>query len=146
MQETPQDMIPSVLLVVVIAAIPAVAQLPPEILADSYLLRVEQALQSGDQARARDEIDKIILLQQERDLSLSEEFLFRYAKAAAVVDRPDLALESVTKYLTVAGRDSPHYAEALELLNQTRDILASRKEAKHISAKNTIAVDHRESD
>ena len=111
----------------------AMAQLPPEILADSYLLRVEQAIRDGDQEQARDEFDKIILLHRERQLNLSEEFLFRYAKAAVVVDRPDLALESVTKFLTVAGRESPNYVEALELMNQTQDIIAGRKEAKGVS-------------
>ena len=65
-----------------LGATPAVAQLPPEILADSYLLRVEQAIREGDHTRARAEIDKIIFLQKQHELNLPEDFLFRYAKAA----------------------------------------------------------------
>ena len=63
----------------------AIAQLPPEIQADSYLLRAEKAIGEGDQARARAEIDKIILFEKEHELDLAAEFHFRYAKAAATV-------------------------------------------------------------
>ena len=109
------------------------AQLPPEILVDSYLLRLEKAIRDGEKNQARAEIDKIIHLQKEQELKLSEEFLFRYGKAAAAADRPDQALESVTKYLTVAGRDSQHYFEALELMNQMQDAIAGRKEVQDVS-------------
>ena len=64
------------------AATSTMAQLPPEILADSHLLRAEQAIHEGDPARARGEIDKILLLQKEHQLDLVEEFHFRLAKAA----------------------------------------------------------------
>ena len=59
----------------------AAAQLPPEIMADSYLLRVEQAVRDGDQAQARAVIQKILELQKEHELDLPDEFHFRYAKA-----------------------------------------------------------------
>ena len=38
----------------------AAAQLPPDILADSYLLQAEQAVRDGDLARAQATIDKIL--------------------------------------------------------------------------------------
>ena len=122
-----RTMIPSVLSLVLVSGVGlALAQLPPEILADSYLIRVEQAIREGDPIRAWAEIDKIILLQKEHELDLSEEFLFRYAKAAATAQRPEQALESVTKYLMAAGRSGSHYAEALELMNQAQDEMARR--------------------
>ena len=108
-------------------AILVMAQLPPEILADSYLLRAEQAIRDGDKDRARAEIDKIILLQKEPELDLSEEFHFRYAKTAAAAALPEQALEAVVKYLTAVGREGQHYVEALELMNQAQDEIAGRK-------------------
>ena len=107
---------------------PALGQLSPEILADSHLLRAEQAIRDGDKDRARAEIDKILLLQKEHELDLVEEFHFRLAKAAGTTDLPEQALESVTKYLTAAGRDGLHYVEALELMNQMQDAIAAGKE------------------
>ena len=85
-------------------AILVMAQLPPEILADSYLLRAEQAIRAEDPTRARSEIDKIILLKKEHELNLPEEFHFRSAKVAAAAGLPDRALEAVVEYLTAAGR------------------------------------------
>ena len=109
---------------------PAIAQLSPEILTDSYLLRAEQAIRDGDKDRARAEIDKIILLQKEHELDLSEEFHFRYAKTAAAAALPEQALEAVVKYLTAAGRDSQHYIEALELMNKAQDAIEGRKDSQ----------------
>ena len=108
-------------------ATPTVAQLPPEILADSHLLRAEQAVRDGDPTRARSEIDKIILLKKEHELNLPEEFHFRSAKVAAAAGLPDRALEAVVEYLAAAGRDGARYVEALELMNQAQDEIAEIK-------------------
>ena len=122
-----RTMMPSLLILFLLSGATLVrAQLPPEILADSHLLRAEQAIRDGDPARAGAEIDKIRLLQQEHELNLSEEFLFRHAKAAAAAALPEQALEAVVKYLTATGREGPHYVEALELMNQAQDEIAGR--------------------
>ena len=122
-----RTMIPSLLILFLLSGATLVrAQLPPEILADSHLLRAEQAIRDGDPARAGAEIDKIRLLQQEHELNLSEEFLFRHAKAAAAAALPEQALEAVVKYLAATGREGPHYVEALELMNQAQDEIAGR--------------------
>ena len=93
--------IPSFLIaLLLLGPIATMAQLHPEILADSYLLRVEPAIRDGDKGRAGAEIDKIILLQKEQELQLSEEFHFRYARAAAAVDRPDQKGEVVPDFWT----------------------------------------------
>ena len=115
------------IVVLLLGATPAMAQLPPEVLADAHLLRAEQSIRDGDPTRTRAEIDKIIVLQKEHKLDLSEEFHFRSAKVAAAAGLPDQALEAVVKYLAAAGRDGPHYVEALELMNQTQDEIAGRK-------------------
>ena len=115
-------------------AVPGLAQLPPEILADSYLLRGEQAIEEGDPSRARAEIDKILDLEKEHELDLGEEFHFRYAKAAAAAGLPEQALEAVEKYLTLAGREGRHYVEALELMNKAQDAIEGRQEPQAASS------------
>ena len=94
----------------------AAAQLPPEVQADAYLLAVEQAIGDGNYDRAWDRLQDIVRLQQDNDLDLPE-FHFWYAKAVVAMNLPEQALESVTEYLTAAGRQASHYAEALALLN-----------------------------
>ena len=99
----------------------ASAQLPPEIRADAYLLQAEQAIRNGDLHRVQAAIQNILRLQKEHELDLSDEFHFRYAKAADAVDLPDQALESVLKYLVASGREGQHYVEALALMNKVQD-------------------------
>ena len=112
----------------------AYAQLPPEILVDSYLLRAEQAIGGGDSSRARAEIDRIILLQKEHELDLDEEFHFRYGKAAFTADLPEQAHEAVVKYLTLAGREGRHYVEALGLMNRAQQAIEGQQEPQSASS------------
>ena len=128
-----RTMISGVLILILWGTVPALAQLPPEIQADSYLLRAEQAIGEGDQARARAELDKIILLEKEHELDLPDEFHFRYAKAAAAADLPEQAQEAVVKYLTLAGREGKHYQQALELMNKAQDVIELRREPQAAS-------------
>ena len=128
-----RSMLLSTLIFVLSGTAPALAQLPPEIQADSYLLRAEQALGEGDPARARTEIGKIILLMKEHELDLPDEFHFRYAKAAAAAGISDEALDAVVKYLSLAGREGRHYVEALELMNQAQDAIEASKESQEAS-------------
>ena len=95
----------------------ASAQLPPEIMADAYLLQVEQSVRDGDLDRGRTVIDKIRTLKNQHELDLDVEFYFRYARAAGAIGMYDVALESVVKYLAAAGREGQHYHNALALMN-----------------------------
>ena len=99
----------------------ASAQLPPEIRLDAYLLQAEKAIHNGDLYRAQAAIQNILRLLKEHELDLSDEFHFRYAKAADAVDLSDQALESVLKYLVASGREGQHYVEALALMNKVQD-------------------------
>ena len=101
----------------------AIAQLPPDIMADSYLLRAEQAVRDGNHDRAQAVIQNLILLRAEHELVLPDEFHFKYAQVADAVDLPEQALEAVVKYLTEAGREGRHYEEALELMNKAQDAI-----------------------
>ena len=58
----------------------------------------------GDHTRARTEISKILDLQNERELDLSEDFHLRYAKAATSVGLPEQAHGAVVKYLMSTTR------------------------------------------
>ena len=97
----------------------ASAQLPSEIIADAYLLQVEQAVLDGDLDRGRTVIHKIRTLQERHELDLEVEFYFRYARAADALGTADVALESVVKYLAAAGREGQHYDDALVLMNKS---------------------------
>ncbi len=61
-------------------------------------------------------MEKIIALQKEHSLTLSDEFHFKYARVALSVDFTQIALESVSKYLSATGKEGKFYNEALELL------------------------------
>ena len=107
----------------------AVAQLPPEIIADAYLLQMEQAIRDGDADRAQAVMQDLFLLQEENEVDLPDEFHFRYAQVADAVNLPEQALESIVTYLAATGRDGPHYVEALELMNKAQDEIEERQEA-----------------
>ena len=96
------------------------AQLLPGIRADASLAHAEQAIRAGDLEQAKTAILDVRSLREQHDPNLADAFHFRYGKAAATVDLPEEALESVVAYLTVAGRKGQHYAEALELMNRVQ--------------------------
>ena len=96
----------------------AVAQLPPEILADRYLVQAERLMKEKDHAAALEAMNKIIALQKEHGLKLPGEFHFKYAQVALSAGSLEAAIDSVSKYLVVAGRAGKFYREALELLDQ----------------------------
>ena len=101
----------------------AAAQLPPEIMVDSYLLRAEQALRDGDLARAQSVIQDILALQREHKLDLPAEFHFKYAQVAFSAGLNEATIDSVNEYLAAAGRTGEFYREALELLDEAEQNL-----------------------
>ena len=101
----------------VFAAAAAALQLPPDMQADRYLLQAEEQIEKRNFAAAKQSLDRILALQDQHGLELPAEFFFRYAEVLQRLGLFDEAIESVTKYLTLAGRDGEHYREALRLLN-----------------------------
>ena len=61
------------------------AQLPPEIMVDRYLLQAEQLMAGKDHKAALETMGQITALQKEHDLTLPEEFHFKYAQVALAV-------------------------------------------------------------
>ena len=106
----------------------ASAQLPPEIIADKYLMQAEQLHAKKDYVAALNMIDKAIALQKEHNLTLPDEFHFKYAQVALAADSTRIALESATKYLSATGRGGEFYKEALALLIEAEGIPISAEE------------------
>ncbi len=94
----------------------AFAQLPPEIMADKHLIHAKQLHAAKDYTAAFDVMQKIVALQKAHNLTLPDEFHFKYAQVALSADSMRIALESVTRYLSATGKEGEFYKEALALL------------------------------
>ena len=104
-------------------------QLPPEILVDRHLVRVERFVADRAYGAARDVIDEIDALQQAHDLALEDEFHFTYARLAFAAGLHETAIDAVNEYLLAAGRDGDFYRDALELLDSA-EVALRRAEAE----------------
>ena len=93
------------------------AQLPPEILVDRRLVRVERLLAEDDPRAAHQVMNEILSLQRQHALALPGEFHFKYAQVAFAAGLAETAVASVNEYLLAAGRDGEFYRDALELLD-----------------------------
>ncbi len=107
----------------------ASAQLPPEVIADKYLVQAEQLLEKKDYIAALNMMDKSLALQKEHNLTLLDEFYFKYAQIAFSIGSMQAALDAVSKYLS-AGREGEYYKEALALLIEIEEGLEELKELK----------------
>ncbi len=94
----------------------ASAQLPPKIMADKHLIHAEQLYAAKDYAEAFEVMEKILALQKEHSLTLSDEFHFKYAQVALAADSTQIALEAMTRYLSATGEEGEFYKEALALM------------------------------
>ena len=112
-----QGVIGSVLVAVCLGVFTvAAAQLPPEVVADKYLVQAERLIAAERYGAALEVMDRIVALQREHDLALPEEFHFTYARAALSAGSIQTAMDSVNRYLSAAGREGEYYREALALL------------------------------
>ena len=111
-------------------AVVAALQLPPDIQADRYLVRAQRQIEGQDFAGAKQSMDQILELQSQHGLEIPEEFFYRYAEVLDRLALHDDAIEAATKYLTLASRDGEHYREALELLDQAEQAKAAAEEAR----------------
>ena len=105
-----------VFLWLLLPAVVAALQLPPDIQADRYLVEAEKQIQEQEYEGAKAAMDRILALQAQHGLEIPEEFFYRYAEVLDRLELHDEAIEFATKYLTLAGRDGAHYRAALELL------------------------------
>ena len=116
-------MITSVVISVLLGGfVGASAQLPPDIEADRELVRAERLISEENHAGALEAMNRILALQTEHNLTLPEEFHFKYAEVALAARRVQDAVDSVNKYLVAVGREGSFYREALELLDSVEQI------------------------
>ena len=94
----------------------AAVQLPPEVMVDKYLLQVTMLSEEKDYKGALEAMERVVALQKEHDLTMPEEFPFRYAQTALAAGSVQAAIDSANRYLIAVGREGKHYQEALELL------------------------------
>ena len=116
------------------------AQLPPEIQLDRYLLRAEQRMQEGNFLDAMESLERILDLQQQHGIEVPEAFPFTYAQVSLRLGRHSQAIESVTRYLTLTGREGERYREALRLLDSAETAKAAAIEAADEARKKAETV------
>ena len=109
--------------------LPATADLTPEIQADLYLVQTEAYIKEKNYAAAQEAMGKILDLQEEHGLKLPDYFHFKYAQVLEWAGSYAEAIESLNRYLELAGRSGTHYREALSLLHE-----AMAEEAKDDAA------------
>lgn len=102
------------------------AQLPPEILLDQLLLRVERLVQADNLDAAVVAMEEVFTLGAEHDLELPPGLHFEHADAASAVGLLGAAKASVAEYLTAVGREGESYEDALILLEDVDGILERR--------------------
>ena len=105
------------------------AQLPPEIQLDRYLLRAERQTKEGKFLDAMESLERILELQEQHGVEPPETFLFTYAEVSLRVGLYSQAIEFVTRYLTLTGREGEHYRGALRLLDSAEAAKAAALEA-----------------
>ena len=72
------------------------AQLPPDILVDRRLVRVERLLADGDPIAALQTMNEIVALHEDHDVVLAGDFDFQYAQVAFAAGRTRTAVTSLT--------------------------------------------------
>lgn len=90
---------------------------------DKYQQQAEQFIVDEDYVNAIKEMKKIVALQKEHNLTLPDEFLFKYAQVALKVGEPGTALDAVNQYLATAEKEGQFYKEALALLSEAEQML-----------------------
>ena len=101
-------------------------QLPPEVLLDQLLLRTERLVEADDLDAAVEAMGEALALAAEHELELPLDFRFKQARTEFAVGLLGTAKESVTEYLTVAGREAESYLEAVALLEDVDRVLERR--------------------
>ena len=114
----------------------AAAELSPAIQADLYLVETEEYLKKKDYAGAREAIENLIKLAEEHDeLTLPGEFHFKHAYVLDLAGEYAEASAALHRYLESAGREGAHYREALILLHEVSEAVATEKAAAEARAK-----------
>ncbi|MDE2890613.1 MAG: hypothetical protein OXR72_20625 [Gemmatimonadota bacterium] len=112
-----------------LSVVQASIDLPPEMMADKYLIKAEQLHAKEDYAAALKVMEKVIALQKEHGIKLPDGFHFKYARASLSAGSVKIALESIDRYLSETGREGEFYRDALALLLEFEETRISAEES-----------------
>lgn len=96
----------------------AAAELPPEILADRYLVKAERLMAEKNYHGALNAMNDIVALQSKHNLNLPEQFHFKYAQVAFSAGAYSTVIDAIERYLKGVGKKAESYNEALALLDK----------------------------
>ena len=81
-------------------------------------MQTEAYIKEKNYAAAQEAMGKILGLQEQHGLKLPDEFHFKHAQVLEWAGSHTEAIESLNRYLELAGRAGTYYREALELLHE----------------------------
>ena len=80
-------------------------------------MEAEDRIKKQDFAGAKASLDRILELHAGNGFEIPDAFYFRHAEVLHWIGLQEEAIQSLTRYLTIAGQDGEHYREAMRLLN-----------------------------
>ena len=129
----------------------AARQLPPEIMADRHMVRLDRLISENRHREAYRLTSEIAEFYENHNLELPHEFHFKQARIAGALGLLEEAIAALHTYLSKAGKEGPRYVDALQLLDRTEEelreaeaerkrIQAERKRAEAIRKRHTDLV------
>ena len=113
----------------------AAAQLPPEIMADRHMVRLDRLISENRHHEAYQLTSEIAEFFEKHNLELPHEFHFKQARIASSVGLLEEATTALHTYLNKAGKEGERYVDALQLLDRTEEKLREAEaERKRIEA------------
>ena len=129
----------------------AARQLPPEIMADRHMVRLDRLMSENRNHEAYRLTSEIAEFYENHNLELPHEFHFKQARIAGSLGLLTEAIAALHTYLNKAGKEGSRYVDALQLLDRTEEELreaeaerkrieAERKRAEAIRKRHTDLV------
>ena len=113
----------------------AARQLPPEIMADRHMVRLDRLISENRHREAYRLTSEIAEFYENHNLELPHEFHFKQARIAGSVGLLTEAIAALHTYLNKSGKEGPRYVDALQLLDRTEEELREAEaERKRIEA------------
>ena len=110
-------------------------QLPPEIMADRHMIRLDRLISENRQYEAYELTSEIAEFFEKHSLELPHEFHFKQARIASSIGLLEDAITALHTYLNKAGKEGSRYVDALQLLDRTEEKLREAEaERKRIEA------------
>ena len=113
----------------------AARQLPPEIMADRHMVRLDRLISENRHQEAYRLTSEITEFYEKHNLELPHEFHFKQARIANSLGLLKEAITALHTYLNKAGKQGARYVDALDLLDRTEEKLREAEaESKRIEA------------